>query len=104
MGTADDVVTFLLTGSDAPCCIQFGLERCEDELSTAFSGTPHTTALRALGRLRSTIEYADVPGATDPQLGDFIGQAEMGIREVSDCLLTDLFAATSVNLHPYEVV
>jgi uncharacterized alpha-E superfamily protein len=104
LASADDIARFLLTGSDAPCSVQFGLNRCEEELRASFASTSHTTALRALGRLRATIEYGDVPSVTDPALGEFIDRAEAEIRDVSDGLLNDLFAAASVDLHPYEVV
>ena len=73
-------------------------------LQAAFAGTPHMTALRALGRLRATIEYGDVPSVIDPELGEFIDRAEAGIRDVSDSLRNDLFAAASIDLHSYEVV
>ena len=104
IGDADDIVRFLLSGPDAPCCVLFGLNRCEEELGLAFAGTPHAAALRSLGRLRATIEYGDVPSVSDPALGDYIDAAEVGIRTVSDCLREDLFAATSTDLHAYEVV
>lgn len=104
LGDSDDIARFLLTGADAPCCVHFGLNRCEEELGLAFSGVAQVTAVRALGRLRATIEYADVPSVTDPALGDFIDEAEAGIRDVSDCLREDLFAATNTDLHAYEVV
>lgn len=104
LADADDVVRFLLAGAHAPCCVQFGLTRCEEELTAAFSGMRQVTALRALGRLRATIEYADVPSATDPALGEFIEAAEVGIRDVSSCLLDDLFSASNVDLHSYEVL
>ena len=104
IGGADDIVRFLLTGSDAPCCVQFCLDRCAEDLGLAFSGASNVTAVRALGRLRSAIEYGDVPSVDDPALGDYIDRAEVGIRTVSDCLREDLFAATSIDLHPYEVV
>ncbi len=104
LGSADDIVRFLLTGADAPCCVHFGLDRCEEELTLAFAGTPHASALRALGRVRATIEYGDVPSVVDPALGDFIEDAEEGIRTVSDRLRDDLFAAPSIDLHAYEVM
>jgi uncharacterized alpha-E superfamily protein len=104
IGDADDIAAFLLTGSDAPCCVQFALNRCEEELGLAFAGASHVTAVRALGRLRATIEYGDVPSVTDPALGDYIDAAEQGIRHVSNSLREDLFAAMSTDLHPYEVV
>ena len=101
---ADDVVRFLVAGSEAPCCVQFGLNRCEEELTVAFSGMRQVTALRALGRLRATIEFGDVPSVTDPALDEFIAAAEAGIRDVSGCLLSDLFSATNADLHAYEVL
>lgn len=104
LADANDVVRFLLLGSEAPCCVQFGLTHCESELSVAFSGMRQVTALRSLGRLRATIEYADVPLVTDAALGEFIDAAEMGIRDVTNCLLDDLFAATNADLHSYEVL
>jgi uncharacterized alpha-E superfamily protein len=104
LADADDVVRFLMTGADAPCCVQFGLNRCEEELEVAFAGMPRVTTLRAIGRLRATIEYADVPSVTDEALGEFIEQAEAAIRDVSDCLRDDLFPAANTDLHAYEVV
>ncbi len=104
LGDADDMVRFLLAGADAPCCVQFCLNRCNEELSLAYAGMPQSSAIRALGRLRATMEFADVPGVTDPSLDAFIDQAEIGIREVSDHLRRDLFAAPSIDLHAYEVL
>ena len=104
LGSADDVVRFLITGAEAPCCVQFGLDRCEEELTLAFAGTAHVTALRALGRVRAAIEYGDVPSIQEGELGEFIERAEEGIRTVSDRLRDDLFAAPSIDLHAYEVI
>lgn len=104
LGSADDIVRFLLTGGDAPCCVQFALDRCEEELGVAFAGTSRASAVRALGRLRATIEFGDVPSVADPALGDYIDDAEWGIRTVSDRLREDLFAATNTDLHSYEMV
>ena len=104
LGNADDIVRFLVTGANAPCCVRFCLNRCEEELKIAYAGMPQSSAVRSLGRLRAKIEFDDVPGVTDPTLDEYIDDAEVGIRDVSDCLRRDLFDAPSIDLHAYEVV
>lgn len=101
---ADDVVRFLLTGTDAPCSVQFCLRRCEADLRLAYGRSQATEAQRVLGRVRSGVEFADVPNVRDPALGDLIRQLEIGIRDVSETLRRDLFRSSTAALHPYEAV
>lgn len=103
-GRADDVVRFLLTGTEAPCSVQFCLRRCEADLRLAYGRSQVTEAQRVLGRVRADVEFADIPSVRDAALGDLIRQLEIEIRNVSETLRRDLFRSSTAALHPYEAV
>lgn len=86
----DEVVQFLLVEPTFPFSVLYCLNRSAEMLDLV-SEVGTWQSPRALGRIRSELEFADIPQVGSDLLGEHLETLEDGVRAVSEALHEDLF-------------
>ncbi|MBU6230925.1 MAG: alpha-E domain-containing protein, partial [Cyanobacteria bacterium REEB459] len=76
------------------CLIQ--AEQSLHQISGTTSGTWRTASDRALGRLRSELDYLTIEEVTERGLHEFLDDLQVRLNEVGDQIFADFFALESV--------
>ncbi|MGB6014895.1 MAG: alpha-E domain-containing protein [Nodosilinea sp.] len=98
--TPKGVTGFLILNREFPRSIQFCLLEAERSLH-CISGTPagtwRTNSDRALGRLRSELDYLTIEEITQQGLHEFLENLQTRINPVSEKIFSDFFALEPVS-------
>jgi len=93
--TPQRVTEFLILNREFPRSIQFCLNQAENSLHQ-ISGTPagtwRTDSDRALGRLRSELDYMTIDEINQRGLHEFLDDLQARLNDVGDKIYTDFFA------------
>lgn len=95
---ARDVAEFLLLSPHFPRSVLFSLQAAEQQLERLGPGTDHGRARRALGRVRSAVEYRNVDELLDVGLHDFLADTMSGVAGVADAVAHEYFRANPVGV------
>ncbi|MGB3199280.1 MAG: alpha-E domain-containing protein, partial [Nodosilinea sp.] len=93
--TPQGVTEFLILNREFPRSIQFCLLEAERSLhciSGTLSGTWRTGSDRALGRLRSELDYLTIDEITQQGLHEFLDNLQTRLNTVSEKIFSDFFA------------
>lgn len=97
--TPQGVTEFLILNREFPRSIQFCLNQAEASLHQ-ISGTPtgtwRTDSDRALGRLRSELDYMTIDEISQQGLHEFLDNLQVRLNEVSEKVFADFFALQPV--------
>jgi uncharacterized alpha-E superfamily protein len=94
-----DVVEFLLLSRTFPRSVLFSLRTAESALAHLAPEGQLTRPLRQLGRVRASLEFADVRELMQSDLADELSRVEDGIRQVAVSIATQYFS----NSHEYDL-
>ncbi|MBE9109597.1 alpha-E domain-containing protein [Nodosilinea sp. LEGE 07298] len=98
--TPKGVTEFLILNREFPRSIQFCLLEAERSLH-CISGTPagtwRTNSDRALGRLRSELDYLTIEEITQQGLHEFLDNLQTRLNTVSEKIFSDFFALEPVS-------
>ncbi|WP_198807288.1 alpha-E domain-containing protein [Leptolyngbya sp. BL0902] len=97
--TPRGVTEFLILNREFPRSILFCLlqaERSLHEISGAAPGTWRTDSDRALGRLRSELDYLTIDEITQQGLHEFLDGLQVHLNKVGDKIFADFFTLESV--------
>jgi uncharacterized alpha-E superfamily protein len=89
------VTEFLILNREFPRSIQFCLIQAEQSLhqiSGTTAGTWRTDSDRALGRLRSELDYLTIEEITERGLHEFLDDLQGRLNDVGDQVFADFFA------------
>ena len=92
------VTEFLLLNREFPRSVQFCLleaERSLRQISGTTGGTWRTSSDRALGRLRSELEYVTIDEIVKDGLHEFLDGLQSRLNGVSRCIFEDFFSLES---------
>lgn len=93
--TPTGVTEFLILNREFPRSIQFCLleaERSLHQISGSPFGTWYTASDRALGRLRSELDYLTIDEIMQQGLHEFLDSMQVGLNEISTHIFNDFFA------------
>lgn len=95
-----DVAKFLILDREFPRSIQFCLlnaESCLHQITGTPMGTWQKASDRALGRLRSELDYLTVEEIIQDGLHEFLDQLQSRLNEIGDQLFADFFALEPIS-------
>jgi uncharacterized alpha-E superfamily protein len=95
------VIPFLLGSRELPRSVLYCLEVAERQLVSLSRGPFGRTSLRAMGRVRSEVEFAE-PGLQGEALAAFLARVESGIQDLGLLIEDDYFRHVDFGLHSYE--
>ena len=93
--TPQNVIEFLILNREFPRSIQFCLLEAEQSLckiSGTAAGTWQTPSDRALGRVRSELDYITIEEIMQQGIHEFLDSLQRRINHVGDQIFTDFFA------------
>lgn len=97
--TPRGVTEFLILNREFPRSILFCLHQAEHSLQQ-ISGTPagtwRTDSDRALGRLRSELDYLTIDEITEQGLHEFLDNLQIRLNRVGEAIFSDFFALEPV--------
>lgn len=96
------VLSFLLASRELPRSVLYCLEVAERQLSALASGPYGRASLRAIGRVRSDVEFAEPTQLSGPQLAVFLAQLEGRIHDLGRVIEEDFFRQADFGLYAYE--
>lgn len=96
------VLQFLLASRELPRSVLYCLEVAERQLVSLASGPYGRASLRAIGRVRSTVEFGEPTTLTPEQLGDFLADIEGRIQGLGRIIEDDFFRHADFGLYAYE--
>ena len=88
------VAAFLLLDRDFPRAIRFCLERATESLWAITGSAPYnpsTQAERLMGRLRATLDYADVEQIVAKGLHEYLDELQLTLNEIDSALNSKFF-------------
>lgn len=97
--TPRGVTEFLILNREFPRSILFCLlqaERSLHEISGTAPGTWRTDSDRALGRLRSELDYLTIDEVTQQGLHEFLDNLQVRLNDVGDRIFSDFFTLEAV--------
>ena len=94
------VIPFLLGARELPRSVLYCLEVAERQLVSLARGPYGQTSLRAMGRVRSEVEYVE-PGLGGQTLADYLTQLESDIQGLGTLIETDYFRQVDFRLHAF---
>lgn len=97
--TPQGVTEFLILNREFPRSILFCLlqaERSLHEISGTPAGTWRTDSDRALGRLRSELDYLTIEDVTQQGLHEFLDSLQIHLNHVGDKIFADFFTLETV--------
>ena len=97
--TPNQVIEFLVLDREFPRSIHFSLasaERSVHKISGTALNTWRTSSDRALGRLRSELEYLTVDEIVQQGLHEFLDNLQSRLNEVGDAIFNDFFSLERV--------
>ncbi len=95
------VIPFLLGSRELPRSVLYCLEVAERQLVSLARGPHGRDSLRAMGRVRSRVEYAE-PGLAGEELAAFLTELVEGIGELGTLIEADYFRRVDFRLHAFE--
>jgi uncharacterized alpha-E superfamily protein len=98
------VLEFLLRSPELPRSVHYTLTRVESHLSELAAGSIGQRPRRAVGRLRSSVEFAEPAYLDRDQLAEFLDATERAILELARMIEAEYFqvSAADATLHAYE--
>ena len=90
------VANFLIFDIEFPRSIHYCLIRAEESLHTITGcpiGTFQNTAERAIGRLRTEMDYSDIGDVLDVGTHQFLDNFQLKLNQVDDSIFTTFFAS-----------
>lgn len=87
-----DVAEFVVLDADFPRSLCFAVDRMEQALAKISSPSPESPSLRALERLRETLEKQTAEGLFDQGLHEFLGRFLAGLAELHVAVQDEYFA------------
>lgn len=98
------VLEFLLRSPELPRSVHYTMTRVESHLTELAGGEVGHRARRAVGRLRSSVEYTESANLDRDQLAEFLDATERSILELARTIEADYFQVTAADatLHSYE--
>jgi uncharacterized alpha-E superfamily protein len=93
------VTEFLILNREFPRSIQFCLieaERSLHQISGTIAGTWRTDSDRALGRLRSELDYLTIEEISQRGLHEFLDDLQIRLNDIGDQIFSDFFALEPV--------
>jgi len=98
------VLSFLLASRELPRSVLYCLEVAERQLVSLASGPYGRASLRAIGRVRSDVEFAEPTHLSGPQLAAFLAELEGRIQGLGRVIEDDFFRQADFGLFAYEAV
>jgi uncharacterized alpha-E superfamily protein len=95
------VIPFLLGSRELPRSVLYCLAVAERQLVSLARGPYGRTSLRAMGRVRSEVEYVE-PGQGGEDLATYLTQLESDIQELGTLVEADYFRQVDFRLHAFE--
>lgn len=104
LAPTSEVVAFLLREPSFPFSVLHCLTRAGHQAEQV-SGTGHWEAPRALGRVASELQYANLPSVASSDLGELLKALEENIRTISEALHEDLYQfGGELSLYSFEAL
>lgn len=101
MFDGDRVIPFLLGSRELPRSVLYCLDVAERQLVSLARGSHGRGSLRAMGRVRSRVEYVE-PGLVGEGLDGFLTDLESDIQRLGTLIEADYFRHADVRLHAFE--
>ncbi len=102
LAEVDEVVRFLLMDRNFPYSVLHCLTECSSELNIV-STTGTWQSPRTIGRVKSELEFSEVPEVESQEFKALVERMEAGIREVSQSFHDDLYQfGGDATLHSFE--
>lgn len=98
------VLQFLLASRELPRSVLYCLEVAERQLVSLSSGPYGRASLRAIGRVRSDVEFAEPASLAPHRLGAFLAELEGRIQGLGRVIEDDFFRQGDFGLYAYETV
>jgi len=95
------VIPFLLGSRELPRSVLYCLEVAERQLVSLARGPYGRSSLRAMGRVRSLVEYVE-PGLGGEELAAWLTELESDIQRLGTLIEADFFRQVDVRLHAFE--
>jgi uncharacterized alpha-E superfamily protein len=95
------VIPFLLGARELPRSVLYCLEVAERQLLSLAQGPYGRTSLRAMGRVRSEVEYVE-PALAGEELAGYLTRLESAIQELGTLIEADYFRQVDFRLHAFE--
>ncbi len=95
------VIPFLLGSRELPRSVLYCLDVAERQLVSLARGPYGRTSLRAMGRVRSEVEYVE-PGMGGEELAGYLTSLESDIQELGSLIEADYFRQVDFRLHAFE--
>jgi uncharacterized alpha-E superfamily protein len=96
------VLQFLLASRELPRSVLYCLGVAERQLVSLASGPYGRASLRAIGRVRSEVEFAEPATLSGPQLAAFLSDTEGRIQGLGRAIEEDFFRQADFGLYSYE--
>ncbi|MFN8623806.1 MAG: alpha-E domain-containing protein [Chloroflexota bacterium] len=96
------VLSFLLASRELPRSVLYCLEVAERQLVSLSSGPYGRASLRAIGRVRSDVEFAEPTQLSGPSLASFLAELEGRIQGLGRVIEDDFFRHADFGLYAYE--
>jgi uncharacterized alpha-E superfamily protein len=96
------VLSFLLASRELPRSVLYCLEVAERQLGALASGPYGRASLRAIGRVRSDVEFAEPTQLSGARLAAFLAQLEGRIQDLGRVIEEDFFRHADFGLYAYE--
>jgi uncharacterized alpha-E superfamily protein len=96
------VLQFLLASRELPRSVLYCLEGAERQLVSLASGPYGRASLRAIGRVRSTVEFGEPTTLSADQLAAFLADVEGRIQGLGRIIEEDFFRHADFGLYAYE--